>query len=147
LSHPFPILFSKFVRFSSLFTALGTIDLLWVPSHTGNLGNEIGGALATSCYYNAPSPIKISYSDFIPNLKAHTLRLWNRKRSNPPPTFTVSYRLVYSHVLQFPWFHNIPISRKVIISFSRLRFGYNRLPAHSLYLSLNNSPFCTPSPL
>jgi hypothetical protein len=66
-----------------------------------------------------------------PNLKAHTLRLWKRKWSNLPLIFTVSYRIVCPHILQFPWFHNIPIFRKVIVSFSATTTSQ---PTHSIYL-------------
>lgn len=55
------------------------INLLWVSSHTGILGNKITNALATSCYNNIPSSIKIFYFNFTPYLKAHTLKLWNEK--------------------------------------------------------------------
>jgi len=41
-----------------------------------------------------------------------------------------------------PWFHNLNLSRKLICSFSRLRFGHSLLPSHSFKLSLNDSPFC-----
>lgn len=38
------------------------------------------------------------------------------------------------------WFQNIPILRKIIVSYSRFLFGF---PIHSFYLSLNNFPYCT----
>lgn len=40
-------------------------------------------------------------------------------------------------ILSFPWFHYIPVSRKIIVSFSRLRFCHDYLSANPcLYLSL-----------
>jgi len=36
-----------------------------------------------------------------------------------------------------PWCHNLNLSRKCIISFSRLRFGHTLLSSHSFELSLN----------
>jgi len=63
-----------------------------------------------------------------------------RKWTNLPPYFADSFRIVCPSILPFPWFHKIPIPRRIIVSFSRLRFGHGRLPAHSYYLSLNDSP-------
>jgi hypothetical protein len=46
------------------------IIFLWIPCHTGILGNEITDLLAISCANFIPLPIKIPYSDFSPALKA-----------------------------------------------------------------------------
>lgn len=42
--------------------------------------------------------------------------------------------VVYPPILSFPWYHNIPILRKIIISYSRPWFGFNQLQAYSFYL-------------
>jgi len=60
-----------------------------------------------------------------------------------PPFFATWYRNISSTISLQPWFHNLDLPRKVIISFIHLRFGHTLLPAHSYKFSLNNSPHCT----
>lgn len=50
--------------------------------------------------------------------------------------------IIRSSILSYSWFHNIPISRKIIVSYSRPRFGHNHLLAHSFYYPLYDSPYC-----
>lgn len=38
---------------------------------------------------------------------------------------------------------SLVLQRSYLAQNSRLRFGHYRLPAHSFYLSLNDSPYCT----
>lgn len=69
-------------------------------------------------------------------------RLWHKSYCNLPPNYTTWCRNINSIILSKPWFHSLKLSRKIIISFSRLHFGHILLPSHSFKLSLNNSPLC-----
>lgn len=69
-------------------------------------------------------------------------RLWHKSYCNLPPNYTTWCRNINSINLSKPWFHSLKLSRKIIISFSRLHFGHILLPSHYFKLSLNNSPLC-----
>lgn len=60
-----------------------------------------------------------------------------------PITFASFYCSLYSSILPCTWFHSLNITRKIIVTFSRLRFGHNRQPAQAFYLYLNDFQSCT----
>lgn len=120
------------------------IQFLWIPGHTGITGNETADSLAkNTASIRIPSNNLIPWSDFCPKLKSCIHRLWSDSYNNLPPHFATWYRNLNPNIPPNPWFHKLNLSRKVICSFSRLRFGHTLLPSHSFKLSLNDSPLCT----
>jgi len=64
------------------------IQFLWIPEHTGIVGNEFADKLVkASASTRCPPSSKIPWSDFIPNLKIYTTNLWLKHWESFPPYF------------------------------------------------------------
>lgn len=120
------------------------IEFLWVPSHVGISSNQVTDFFTTNIQlFTILAQYKIPFFDFTSALKVYTCRLWDRKWKDLPITFASFYRSLYSSILPCTWFHRLNITRTIIMTFSRLRFGHNRLPVQAFYLYLNDSQSCT----
>lgn len=119
------------------------VEFLWVPGHSGIKGNEIADSIAKSTSsFCCPSPTLIPWTDFCPLLKYHIYNLWRNQWNGLAPNYASWYKNISPSIPSHPWFHNLKLNRKIITSFSRLRFGHTLLPSHSYKLSLNDSPLC-----
>jgi len=112
-----------------------------LPGHFGICGNEFDDSLArsTSSLRCPPSNL-IPWTDFCPVLKIHSYKLWSSYWSSLPTNFSSWYRRINPSIPSQPWFNNLNINIKIIVSFSHLRIS---TPFFFLLMHINY-PYMTP---
>lgn len=147
-SHISPLIITIRQLLYSLTGAGMDIQFLWIPEHTGIVGNEFADKLAkASASIRCPMSSKIPWSDFIRNFRTYITNLRLKHWESFPPYFVTWYKIYLQNISPIisplPWFHNLNLSRRSIVSFFRLRFGHTLIPSHSFKRSLNDSSLCT----
>jgi hypothetical protein len=120
------------------------IEIIWIPSHRGIIGNEIVDSLASSTTgIGVSSSAKIPHTDFYQSVKkkakhcfaAYVDRWKNRKG-------TKYFNLFYNQSSK-PWFSNLPhLDRKLITIACRIRSGHYNLNASLHRVNIVNSARC-----
>lgn len=89
------------------------------------------------------SPSLILWPDLCLLFRTHINKMRSDQWKNQLPNFGTWYRSIYLTIPpHLSWFYNLKFPRKIISSFSRLRFGYKLLPSHSYNLFLNIPSLC-----
>jgi hypothetical protein len=120
------------------------VNFCWVPSYVGISGNKRVDHLAfsTKSHINISS-FKLPSSDILPIHHKLFRNAWQSKWDSLPPYYATWHRKIISKIPRHPWFKDLDLSRRFIVSFTRLWLGYSLLPYHPLKLDLNSSPLCT----
>jgi kelch-like protein 2/3 len=121
------------------------IQLLWIPSHIGILGNEVADRLAKSTAITIlPSPDQLPWTDFTPLLRCHVLSLWSNQWNKLLTDFASKYKNTAPKISNNKtWFNNLNLPRSTIVCFNSLRVRHSLLPDHAYKLGLNDSPLCS----
>lgn len=122
------------------------VSLLWVPSHSNILNNDIADELANrGRQLLGRSGLKGDPRDFWPAYIAEIWGTWDDEYFNIGLTKGKIYAAFVrpSKYRAKPWFRNRSTSRKSITSLTRLRSGHCSIPDHLARIGVVDSPLCS----
>jgi len=136
-----PLLRSKF---HSLTASGFSIQLVWIPSHTGITGNEMADSAAKRAAINGRKPkFKIPHTDLYSSIKSS---MEHGFRSSLEDAFRVKGIHYFSYFYQFspkPWFYRYSLSRGQIVTINRIRSNHYNLNYSLFRKDMVNSCACS----
>lgn len=120
-----------------------TINIIWIPSHKGIIGNETADELAKDAIRNGvDTQIGIPLNKIKNFWKKDSLNdflTWCRQEGNTRGSFYCHNYLTESKHI---WFHNCSVKRRTITSINRLRSGHTSLRSSLFRFDIIDSPLC-----
>lgn len=119
------------------------IKFIWIPGHCQISGNELADSKARSAIMNGrDTHLKIPISDFYlffkNSLRSH-FRKWCIEIGLLKGT---RYFNSFFQPRRHPWFYNLHIPRRTIVSINRLRSGHSSLRDSLFKFKIVNDPMC-----
>ena len=119
------------------------IAMLWIPSHSGIIGNEEVDRLATSSVAEG-----IQYSLDLPPgeirsmLKKLIYKEWQNMWSTTSAEKGRHFFGICPRIPVQPWFEKSKLCRKLIVHIIRLRIGHATTPAYLHRIGRRDNPYC-----
>ena len=122
------------------------LQLVWVPSHVGIIGNEIADDQAKkACPRNVIDSPLIVKSDWYNTYKARRKSEYFEQLCSygkPNCLKGDNYMSCFRTFSESPWFNEYNLTKKEIVYINRIRSGHYQLNAHLYRMHIVNSPNC-----
>ena len=112
------------------------IDLCWIPSHIGILGNEMVDQKAKTSRSLEPTSFKIPFTNFKPSINKYNLEEWQTSWNN-----SIGNKLLQIKPTIGEYQSVVRNIRKEEVVLARLRLGHTRV-THSFLLQGEEQPQC-----
>lgn len=120
------------------------VEFVWVPSHSGILGNEVVDLATRQEHDEDHSQIlKVPFTDYYHLFKSNSRRMWKEYWDIIIETKGKWYAEIQQDLPIAPWYNDFKYcGRKFITVINRLRFGHCLVPAHLHRLKIISENCC-----
>ncbi|CAK1581898.1 unnamed protein product [Parnassius mnemosyne] len=121
------------------------IEFLWVPSHSGIVGNEIvDQATRQDHHEDQTQDCKVPFTDYYQHFKILSKKLWKDYWNITTVNKGKWYAELQPDLPTIPWYNRFKYTgRKFITTINRLRFGHCLVPAHLYRMKIVADDKCT----
>lgn len=120
------------------------VKFQWIPSHINLIGNE---AADRGAKMGIVDGIPVShvpfFTDFLRVIKVKCLDNWKEHFNKRSVEKGIWYKTLQSEPPKIPWFYNVKLSRRMLVTSLRLRSGHAPLNAFGFMMNVVQSPNCT----
>lgn len=119
------------------------IKLIWIPSHTGIIGNDKADELAKKGVIRINAEEKIDYQELLSRWKNLVWIKWNETWKNMTENKGKRYALVVKKPYSTPWYkEDKQLTRIEIVTFCRMRTQHCHTPQHLQRIGILDSDRC-----
>ena len=120
------------------------IKFIWVPSHSGIIGNEMADKQALMGREEGESiSNKLHYTDLIIKVNRTLWDNWKNIYCRESRRKGIQYFSIQAEPRKKPWFQKINYTRrKSITVINRIRSAHCLTPAHLYKIKINDNPYC-----
>lgn len=128
---------------NKLRTQSRNIAMLWIPSHSGIIGNEkVDRLAASSVTERTQYSLELSPGEVRSLLKKIIYKEWQNIWSTSSAEKGRHFFGICPKIPVQPWFEKSKLCRKVIVHIIRLRIGHATTPAYLHRIGRRDNPYC-----